>query len=576
MIIEQLVAALGFDLTGESDLRRFNAGLDNAQRKLAGFAAAAVRVGAVAATAMAGGMAALGKSVVGVSAQFESYQATLETIEGSSAKARASLDWISDFAKRTPFEVAELTEAFVRLRAYGLDPTNGLMASLGDASSAMGKSLMSAVEMVADASTGEFERLKEFGIRASQAGDQVTFSWTQNGKATSRTVKKTGEEITKFIKEQFGQRFSGAMIRQSKTWNGMMSNLGDVWTDFERRIGDAGFFDAVKGQLDRLLNYIGKLDADGTIDRWSRTLSDALTTGVNVAVFALDRLHRHFKFLTGWVDANSEWWGPIKAGLLAIGAYIFPRTAALLVLEDILSWMQGSDSVIGSFAESLAQLTGIDVDTLGMILATLAGAASLAVAAGGITAITAPIRALAGALRLLGGGRAAGGLAVLGRLGAIGAAGAGAVELGSQVRSGDTAYSRGLALIPGPEDALSWLYKKFSGASNPSAPGPYADDAEAARRASASANVFQGIQDRINNAQAHISNMNGGMPAGGAVTDNRQDNRDMSVNPTITINQTVQQATQAPGAAASATAGAVSGAVQSGLPPTRTVQSGAF
>lgn len=168
MIVDELVAILGYDVRGEGELRKFNAGLDNAQQKASAFAASLIRIGAVAATAAAAGMAALGRSVISTSAQFEGYAATLETIEGSSDKAQKSLAWISDFAKKTPFEVAELTEAFVRLRAYGMDPTSGLMESLGDASSAMGKSLMSAVEMIADASTGEFERLKEFGIRASQ------------------------------------------------------------------------------------------------------------------------------------------------------------------------------------------------------------------------------------------------------------------------------------------------------------------------------------------------------------------------------------------------------------------------
>jgi hypothetical protein len=37
----------------------------------------------------------------------------------------------------------------------------------------MGKDMMQMIEAVADASTGEFERLKEFGIKASKQGDQV-------------------------------------------------------------------------------------------------------------------------------------------------------------------------------------------------------------------------------------------------------------------------------------------------------------------------------------------------------------------------------------------------------------------
>ena len=37
-----------------------------------------------------------------------------------------------DFAVTTTFDLEQVTESFVRLRAYGLDPTNGLLRTLGD------------------------------------------------------------------------------------------------------------------------------------------------------------------------------------------------------------------------------------------------------------------------------------------------------------------------------------------------------------------------------------------------------------------------------------------------------------
>ncbi|MDG4813775.1 hypothetical protein P8629_12270, partial [Hydrogenovibrio sp. 3SP14C1] len=85
----------------------------------------------------------------------------LETIEGSQEKAKASLDWIAGFAKKTPYDLAQVTESFVKLKAYGIDPiADDALRILGDTGSAMGKSLDQAVEAFADAATGEFERLK--------------------------------------------------------------------------------------------------------------------------------------------------------------------------------------------------------------------------------------------------------------------------------------------------------------------------------------------------------------------------------------------------------------------------------
>ncbi|WP_050743834.1 MULTISPECIES: tape measure protein [unclassified Shinella] len=396
MITDELVAILGYEIRGQDKLRAFTQSIDDAARRLTTFAVAA-------ATVAAGAAAALGKSVIDTTAKFESFQATLETVEGSADKARASLDWISEFAKRTPYEVEELTSAFVKLRAYGMDPTNGLMEDLGNASSAMGKSLIDAVEMIADASTGEFERLKEFGIRASQAGNQVTFSWTENGKTLTKTVKKNGEEITKFIQERFGARFNGAMMRQSKTWNGMMSNLSDTWTDFQRKIGEAGFFDAVKGQLGRVLDFLAQLELDGTLARWAKSWSSAFIWITDAIARFGWRLAAHWGTIAELIEEHKGVWEGLKWVLLGIGVRLFPLIslfgALALAIDDWLTFMRGGESVIGDFADALSEMLGADPDAVASAITTIGTAAlGLVGAAAVMGSFTAAVWPLAAAL----------------------------------------------------------------------------------------------------------------------------------------------------------------------------------
>lgn len=396
MIVDELIAILGYEVKGQDKLRSFTQSIDDVAKRLTMFAAAA-------ATAAAGAAALLGKSVINTTAQFESFQATLETVEGSSEKARASLDWISDFAKKTPFEVEELTRSFVKLRAYGMDPTNGLMEDLGNASSAMGKSLIDAVEMIADASTGEFERLKEFGIRAEQAGKKVTFSWTENGKTLTKTVNKTSDEITKFIRERFGARFSGAMLRQSKTWNGMMSNLSDSWTDFQRRIGEAGFFDAVKNQLGKVLDFISRLDADGSLDRWAKNMSAAFTWATDAIGNLAVRLGRHLGTIADIINNNKGAWEWLKWALVAIGFRLFPVASffsvVALALDDWLTYMRDGQSVIGDFIKSLSDMLGANPDAVASGISAIGTAAlGLAGATAVMSGFTAAVWPLAAAL----------------------------------------------------------------------------------------------------------------------------------------------------------------------------------
>ncbi len=75
---------------------------------------------------------------------------------------------------------------------------------LGDTSAAMGKDLQAAVEAMADAVTGENERLKEFGIKASTNGGLITYQFadraglqrTATALATDRAaIQQTLERI---------------------------------------------------------------------------------------------------------------------------------------------------------------------------------------------------------------------------------------------------------------------------------------------------------------------------------------------------------------------------------------------
>ena len=231
--------------------------------------------------ALAGGLFASVKKIINVSAEFERFQTILETIEGSSEKAKQSMGWIQQFAVSTPYELQEVTDSFVKLKAYGIDPTDGSLKSTGNAAAAMGKSVMQGVEALADAMTGENERLKEFGIKASKAGDLISYSWTENGKSMVATAKASSkEQIQAVITGIWNRRFDGAMDKLSGTWGGLWSNMLDQTTKFIKKIGDSGFFAAAKKQLGGLLGQFNKLEDNKSLDRLAKLISDDLTAAL--------------------------------------------------------------------------------------------------------------------------------------------------------------------------------------------------------------------------------------------------------------------------------------------------------
>jgi hypothetical protein len=208
--------------------------------------------------------------------QFEQFQIMLENMEGSAEKARKSMDWVKRFAKETPYELEQVMAAFVQLKAYGIDPMDGTLRSLGDGAAGMNKDLMAAVEALADGVTGEFERLKEFGIRARTEGDRVTLSYMRNGKEVTVQAKKNAAELKDAIVGAMGIRFDGMMARQSKTFFGMVSNLKDQWTGFLNRVAEAGVFDKVKGRLDTILQRVERMAQNGTLDVWAERIGNKL------------------------------------------------------------------------------------------------------------------------------------------------------------------------------------------------------------------------------------------------------------------------------------------------------------
>ena len=191
-------------------------------------------------------IAAFAGKLVSVQREFDVLNSSLITITGSSANAEKELAWIKEFAAETPFSLAEVTQAFIKMKSLGLDASKESLTSYGNTASAMGKSLNQMIEAVADASTGEFERLKEFGIKAKQNGEQVSLTF----QGVTTTIQNNAESISQYLTEIGNKNFFGAMEERAKTLDGAISNLGDTWDELFRTINQNNtgglIYDSVK------------------------------------------------------------------------------------------------------------------------------------------------------------------------------------------------------------------------------------------------------------------------------------------------------------------------------------------
>lgn len=241
-------------------------GLDKAKKSSDGLGKAMKGLkGLIGAAFAADTIIQFGKNVINTTAEFQKMEAVLSNTLGSKSAAQAAMRQITEFASQTPFAVQELTDSFVKLANRGFVPTTAQLRSLGDLASSTGKSFDQLAEATLDAMTGEFERLKEFGIQASAEGDRVKFSF----KGVTTEVQKTDAAIKDYILSLGdAEGVSGAMALISETTGGKISNLGDNFTQLYKVIGDSssGLIAGVLDLSNAIVNHLVRsIDSVNTI-----------------------------------------------------------------------------------------------------------------------------------------------------------------------------------------------------------------------------------------------------------------------------------------------------------------------
>lgn len=270
-----------------------------------------------------------GADVVKAQRDFDKLNASLITATGSVGNATQAFAALQRFAASTPYSLAEVSEGFIKLRNLGLTPSERALTSYGNTASAMGKSLNQMIEAVADASTGEFERLKEFGIKAKQNGDQVALTF----QGTTTTVANNAAAIEGYLMKLGETKFAGGMELQANTLNGAISNLADTWDQTLLTFAQSGFGDvAMRGVL---------------------ALSGALTD-----------LQAILKAVTGEADTNKqklEELGPVHKALTTI------FEAAAVMGANVSYVLKAIGSDIGAFAAAVVAAASGDFQLAGQI-----------------------------------------------------------------------------------------------------------------------------------------------------------------------------------------------------------------
>jgi len=185
--------------------------------------------------------AAAGVKIVNTIRQFEDLQATLVSVTGSAELAATSFELIRKFTATTTFQLEQTTGAFITLANAGIAPTSGVLTDVGNLAAAMGKDIRTVAQAIFNATTGEMEMLKQFGIVAKVEGENLAVTY----KGVTETIDRSSDSIVEYIRTLSQQNFPDAIEARANTLSGAISNLGDQISEFFMAIGEGGFKDAL-------------------------------------------------------------------------------------------------------------------------------------------------------------------------------------------------------------------------------------------------------------------------------------------------------------------------------------------
>lgn len=319
-------------------------GVDSATADLGKLGRAAVKAGAAI-----GGLETARRvfeSLVASQRNFDKLNSGLITMTGSAENAAKAFQVLQQFAKETPYGLNQAVEGFTKLVALGLNPSKEALISYGNTAAAMGKDLNQMIEAVADAATGEFERLKEFGIKASQQGDNVSLTF----RGVTTTVKKNSEEIQKYLLNIGNTDFAGAMETRSKTLDGQLSSLADSFDGLVLAIAQSGFGDAVGEQaaaaedaITALTDAFASNEIVATLQDWVTLIDDSfkfISDALNALASNTDAKSTDMSdSLSSIPDAVREWLPDMQQ-----------------TFHEVIAWFQRIDDYAVALGQTLADV----------------------------------------------------------------------------------------------------------------------------------------------------------------------------------------------------------------------------
>ncbi len=246
-------------------------------------------------------------------------------------QGEAANAFLKQFATQTTLQFGETQNAMMRLKTAGIDPMNGSLQALVDMNAKVGGDSANLEGYIHALTKGYVKgkltmeeinpllerNVKVFELLSKATGGKYTAEQMQEMASKGRLGRKAIEALLR----QMGEDAKGAAKEQMKTWDGLVSNLGDTFTSMQQTIMDKGLFDELKNELQSLLDWLNQKIESGEFDEFAKGISDnlveairALKSGAEELKPILDSVGQAVK----WAAEQTDGYGNLAKVMLAV------------------------------------------------------------------------------------------------------------------------------------------------------------------------------------------------------------------------------------------------------------------
>ena len=242
--------------TGKAGAMAFGAGAG-----AGGFGAALSKIpkSAIAATAALAGMGVAVAKVASVGSQFEDLKDSLDTVFGGMEQGQEAMDRVMRFAQTTPFQIEDVTKAFISLKSSGIEPNEDMLQAFADTAS-------TSIDQL-----GAFEAMVRLVQRSAAGGlglEEINMLDDRGIPATKMltdALGKSREELSEFGKTAEGaavmvdalitgmkRDFGGAMESKMDNLSTKASNMQIAFKQLADEVFKSGLGEFLKDMADKL------------------------------------------------------------------------------------------------------------------------------------------------------------------------------------------------------------------------------------------------------------------------------------------------------------------------------------